>query len=224
MVKSAVIEGKLTAFLASSTLVIMLLNPIKLKLNPNSISTWSLTLLLVFLGVKGENVFPKSGFPVTDSHSVQYESILNAETKAFLDTIAWAETGTTGAEGYKSLVFKGKFNSFATHPKIKQCALIKGRQVCSTAAGRYQMMDFNWDKLSPRLGLDDFSPASQDRMALELIRQKGAIEDVSTGQFEVAACKVGGIWASFPCNSYSQNPKSMAQLKAFYKQQLHKYR
>lgn len=196
---------------------------IKLRLSPDTLSIWSLILLLGFLVINRENAMLKLNFLAIDNHSIQYNALLNSETKAFLDTIAWAETGSAGTEGYKALVFKGKFKSFATHPKIKQCALIKGRHICSDAAGRYQMMGFNWDNLSPKLGLNDFSPASQDRMALELIRQKNAIDDVAAGRFEVAACKVGGIWASFPCNSYQQNPKSMAQLKIFYQQQLKKY-
>ncbi|HEY9692816.1 MAG TPA: glycoside hydrolase family 104 protein [Oculatellaceae cyanobacterium] len=157
------------------------------------------------------------------------EAVLSADVKvlrvkAFLDTIAWAETGTVAKKGYHILVFNGKFSNFSKHPKIKQCASINRRIVCSTAAGRYQVMDFNWDSLKYKLKLKDFSPVSQDKIALYFIIQKGAIADVKAGRFENAVCKVGGIWASMPCgNNYGQNPKSMGKLKFMYQYRLVNY-
>ncbi|GAC1466012.1 MAG: glycoside hydrolase family protein [Chamaesiphon sp.] len=139
-----------------------------------------------------------------------------------MDTIAWAEVGKVDLDGYKSLAFSGKFNNnFAQHPGILQCAMVNEQRLCSTAAGRYQMMDFNWSELAPKLGLKDFSPQSQDRMALELIRQQGAVEDLLAGRFEDAVYKVSGIWASFPGNDYEQNPKSIEELSYVYQQSLY---
>ncbi|PAX51319.1 glycoside hydrolase family 24 protein [Brunnivagina elsteri] len=140
--------------------------------------------------------------------------------QAFLATIRWAETGNSGTESYRKLVFNGTFNNFSTHPLQKQCAPINGRQICSTAAGAYQMLDKSWWDLQPKLKLPDFSPVSQDRMAVEYIRRNSAIKNVESGNFDKAACKVGKIWASFPCNSYNQNPKSMGELSKYYQQQL----
>jgi muramidase (phage lysozyme) len=140
--------------------------------------------------------------------------------QAFLATIRWAETGNSGRESYRKLVFNGTFNNFSTHPLIKQCAPINRKQVCSTAAGAYQMLDKSWWDLQPKLQLPDFSPLSQDRMAVEYIRRNNAITDIESGNFAKAACKVGKIWASFPCNSYNQNPKSMEKLNYYYQQQL----
>lgn len=143
--------------------------------------------------------------------------------KAFLDTIAWAETGEMGLNSYRALVFNGHFNSFASHPMQLQCADINGKNTCSYAAGRYQIMNYEWDKYKPSLHLPDFSPTSQDKIAIEMIRRKGALNDVKNGNFEVAACKVGGEWASFPCNGYGQNPRSMTALKKIYEKQLKKH-
>ncbi|PAX51577.1 glycoside hydrolase family 24 protein [Brunnivagina elsteri] len=140
--------------------------------------------------------------------------------QAFLATIRWAETGNSGRESYRKLVFNGTFNDFSTHPLIKQCAPINGKQTCSTAAGAYQMLDKSWWDLQPKLKLPDFSPQSQDRMAVEYIRRNNAIRDIESGNFAKAACKVGKIWASFPCNSYNQNPKSIQKLSNYYQQQL----
>ena len=147
------------------------------------------------------------------------------EVRAFLDVISMAETGTIDPSSYSILVFNGSFSDFSTHPKVKQCSAIRGRRICSTAAGRYQIMDFNWDYLAPRLGLPDFSPESQDRMALYFIERKGAMADILAGRFEKAACKVGTVWASIPppCNRYGQSRLKMAQLRQMYDQRLKFY-
>ncbi|MBW4576331.1 MAG: glycoside hydrolase family 104 protein [Aphanothece sp. CMT-3BRIN-NPC111] len=196
------------------------------------------TAAVTFLAVSGATMSPRAIAQIAPQRSVaaietsmDFEkpaktatSTINLpQVRAFLDVISWAETGTIDDRSYQTLVFKGFFNNFSTHPKVKQCAPISGRRVCSTAAGRYQMMGFNWDKLAPKLGLKDFSPESQDKMALYFIQQKGAMPDLLAGRFEKAACKVGGIWASFPCNNYGQHPKSMGKLKQFYQQRLSLY-
>jgi muramidase (phage lysozyme) len=154
------------------------------------------------------------------------DSILTTpEVRAFLDVISMAETGTIDPISYSSLVFNGSFSDFSTHPKVKQCSAIRGRRICSTAAGRYQIMDFNWDYLAPKLGLPDFSPESQDRMALYFIERKGAMADILARRFEKAACKVGTVWASIPppCNRYGQSHLKMAQLRQMYDQRLKYY-
>lgn len=139
---------------------------------------------------------------------------------AFLATIRWAETGTSEPESYRKLVFNGTFNNFSTHPLKKQCAPINGKNVCSTAAGAYQMLDKSWYDLQPKLNLKDFSPASQDNMAIEYIRRNNALSDVEAGRFDKAACKVGRIWASFICNSYNQNPRTIEELRSYYQKML----
>lgn len=142
------------------------------------------------------------------------------QMQAFLATIRWAETGTSGSESYRKLVFNGEFNDFSSHPLRKQCAPINGKTVCSTAAGGYQMLDKNWYYLKDRLQLKDFSPASQDKMAVTLITEVGALNDVNAGNFDSAVRKVGRIWASTPYNNYGQHPKSLEQLRSYYQQQL----
>lgn len=140
--------------------------------------------------------------------------------RAFLATIRWAETGTSGDESYRKLVFNGTFNDLSTHPLIKQCAPINRKRVCSTAAGAYQMLDKSWYDLQPKLNLTNFSPASQDKMAVEYIRRNQAIADVEAGNFDTALQKVGRVWASIPYNNYNQNAKTLEQLRSYYQQQL----
>lgn len=143
---------------------------------------------------------------------------------AFLATIRWAETGTSEPESYRKLVFNGTFDDFSTHPLKKQCAPINGKTVCSTAAGAYQMLNKSWQDLAPKLNLKDFSPESQDKMAIEYIRRNNALNDVEAGRFDTAACKVGRVWASLPCNKYGQPQKSLAELRSVYQKNLERYR
>ncbi|NJN13874.1 MAG: peptidoglycan DD-metalloendopeptidase family protein [Richelia sp. RM2_1_2] len=161
---------------------------------------------------------PVNPRPYLQQHKLS--SNYSPRMQAFLATIRWAETGTSRTESYQKLVFNGTFNNFSTHPLIKQCASINGKKTCSTAAGAYQMLDKSWRDLQPKLKLPDFSPESQDRMAIEYIRRNRAISDIESGNFANAACKVGKIWASFPCNSYDQNPKAMSELSRYYQKQL----
>lgn len=161
---------------------------------------------------------PVNPRPYLEQHKVN--SNYSPRMQAFLATIRWAETGTSTTESYRKLVFNGTFDNFSTHPLIKQCASINGKKTCSTAAGAYQMLDKSWWDLQPKLKLSDFSPESQDRMAIEYIRRNRAISDVESGNFTQAACKVGKIWASFPCNSYNQNPKTINELSRYYRKQL----
>jgi lysozyme len=65
----------------------------------------------------------------------------------------------------------------------------------STAAGRYQIIKPTWLSLKSKLGLPDFSPASQDAAAIELIRQRGALADVQAGRIESAVNKCAKVWA-----------------------------
>lgn len=77
-----------------------------------------------------------------------------------LDTIASGES-----HGYTDLYGGRKFHSFAEHPGV-QVALADGQ--VTTAAGRYQMVKPTWEAQKKKLGLPDFSPASQDLAAWDL--------------------------------------------------------
>jgi muramidase (phage lysozyme) len=199
---------------------------VAIKIQPIHLSLASVSCLGIYSLLSNQTF----GFISTSLNQVSQEtsSKYSPRMQAFLATIRWAETGYSGTESYRQLVFNGTFNNFSTHPLQKQCAAINGKQTCSTAAGAYQMLDKSWWDLQPKLKLPDFSPRSQDRMAVEYIRRNNAmgkarsstIADIESGNFAKAACKVGKIWASFPCNSYNQNPKSMEKLSTYYQQQL----
>ncbi|NLR58829.1 glycoside hydrolase family 104 protein [Chitinophaga polysaccharea] len=127
--------------------------------------------------------------------------------RAFLLTIQYAE-GTYGANAYRTLYGGGLFYSYATHP----ATAIRRNGITSTAAGAYQFLYSTWTALQQALQLPDFSPASQDRAAVELIRRKGALEDVLAGRITGAIYKCRKVWASFPGAGYGQGERPLSSL------------
>ncbi|OGR72990.1 MAG: hypothetical protein A2089_14650 [Elusimicrobia bacterium GWD2_63_28] len=140
--------------------------------------------------------------------------------RAFLDTLAFAE-GTRA--NYNYIFTFVTFTSYADHPRVKKCA----GKLCSTAAGRYQFLSKTWDGLAPALGLNDFTPPSQEKAALEIIRRQGAYNRVLRSSvyenFTSALGKLNTTWASLPGSPYGQPTHSTAELWRVYKAALAKY-
>lgn len=145
------------------------------------------------------------------------ESQAQQNQRAFLDMIAYAE-GTNGPNGYRTLFGGGLFDSYADHPRIyKSFTNGRGETLKTSAAGRYQFLAKTWDALAASLQLADFSPANQDAAALELIRQRGALNDVRAGRTEQAIAKCAPIWASLPGAGYAQPERQLSVLVAQYR-------
>ncbi len=140
--------------------------------------------------------------------------------RAFLDTLAFAEGTDTK---YNYIFTFATFKSYSDHPRQVLCA---GR-LCSDAAGRYQFLSDTWDPLADDLGLKDFTPPSQDKAVMELIRRAGAYKAVADSSnfesFKRALSKLNGIWASLPGSPYGQPTHSTAALWKQYKACLAKY-
>lgn len=126
---------------------------------------------------------------------------------AFLDMLAWSE-GTdrpgqaTHDQGYDVIVGGALFTGYADHPR-KLIPLPK-LGIKSTAAGRYQLLSRYFDAYKRQLGLPDFSPASQDKIALQQIRERRALLDIQAGRIPDAIAKCRNIWASLPGAGYGQ--------------------
>ncbi|MCL4361162.1 glycoside hydrolase family 104 protein [Candidatus Dependentiae bacterium] len=147
--------------------------------------------------------------------------LYNKKIKAFLDTIAHVE-GTFKPEGYR-MCFTGKlFEDFSDHPRIKICANINGKQVCSTAAGRYQFLARTWDKISKKIGTNSFHPKNQDLGAIVLLHQADALKDIVAGKINSAIFKLNGLWASFPDAPYGQQsvPMTLRKIMNIYEERL----
>jgi muramidase (phage lysozyme) len=123
----------------------------------------------------------------------------NPNVRTFLDFLGKAE----GAD-YNVIVGGGKFEDFSKHPGIVGLRTKSGP---STAAGKYQITKRTYNDIAPKLKITDFSPESQDRIAVALIRRRGALNDVVNGNWNTAIEKLGKEWASLPTSPYAQPKK-----------------
>jgi muramidase (phage lysozyme) len=140
---------------------------------------------------------------------------MSPNLKAFLDMIAVSEgTAGKGDDGYNVIVGGGLFESYNDHPR-KLVWIRPG--LASTAAGRYQLLSRYYDAYKKQLNLPNFSPLSQDLIAVQQIRERGALQDIEKGYIGVAIDKVKNIWASLPGAGYNQHENKLDKLIAAYK-------
>ncbi|MBA1200358.1 glycoside hydrolase family 104 protein [Pseudomonas capeferrum] len=144
----------------------------------------------------------------------------SARALLFLDLIAYSE-GTSAIEasddGYNVLYGGGLFTGYRDHPRLRLTFPINGKPVTSTAAGRYQLLERYWNAYRHSLRLEGgFTPENQDQVALQQIRERRALEDINAGRIKEAIRKCSNIWASFPGNTYGQNPHKVEKLLARY--------
>lgn len=150
--------------------------------------------------------------------------------QAFLTMIAVSEgTASIGDRGYNCIVGSrvGRallFTSYADHPRIKvqlradDPSTLRDDALWSTAAGRYQILARYFDAYRKTLGLPDFSPASQDKIAVQMIREQKALDDIELGRLVVAIDRCKNIWASLPGAGYGQHENALDKLAHAYTQ------
>ena len=145
---------------------------------------------------------------------------IGANERAYLDTIRMAE-GTWhggGQKGYGTMFGGGQFDWSKGHPD----RVVRSGGYASAAAGAYQFMPDTWKGVAGKLGLKDFSPESQDRAALQLIRARGV--DPSKPMTTDALAKLSPEWASLPTAAgksyYGQPVKGQKELMSFYRGRL----
>ncbi len=146
---------------------------------------------------------------------------------AFLDMIAWAEgTSTSRAtknDGYDVIV-KGAdgvdetFTDYSAHPfsRGRKSKVINSKGLTSNASGRYQFMLRDHAHYRDLLKLPDFGPVSQDRWAIQLIRERRALPLIQAGKIAEAIAAVRNIWASLPGAGYGQPERSLSKLLQVY--------
>lgn len=115
----------------------------------------------------------------------------NANVKALLGAIAWAEGGDYHAKfGYAWAPGNWSFKDESTHPGA-------GYGGKTTAAGMYQITIDTWkDHGIKRQGLNDFSPHTQDLIAISRLRSVGAIDPIVAGDFKQAMQAASKPWAA----------------------------
>ena len=137
---------------------------------------------------------------------------LNDNARAWLTATRYAE-GTIGPKGYNTAFGGGYIADLSKHPD----QVFKNR---SAAFGAYQFMPGTW-KGSGGGAMD---PASQDRMAIKLFKDRGI--DIFRDKFTPEnVAKAAPEWASFPKldgNSYypNQSVKGYEELKGVYDRSL----
>ena len=119
--------------------------------------------------------------------------------------LAWSEGTDNGRQktrnhGYDVIVGGELFTDYSDHPR-KLVTL--NPKLKSTGAGRYQLLSRWWDACK-QLGLKDFSPKSQDAVALQQIKERGALPMIDRGDIRQAIDRCSNIWASLPGAGYGQ--------------------
>ena len=75
-----------------------------------------------------------------------------------------------------------------------------------------------WDAYRKQLGLKDFSPKSQDAVALQQIKERGALPMIDRGDIRQAIDRCSNIWASLPGAGYGQFEHKADSLIAKFKE------
>lgn len=141
--------------------------------------------------------------------------------QAFLDTLAYSEGTDNGRQptndrGYDVVVGGTLFSGYKDHPR--KLVYLPKLGIKSTAAGRYQILARFYDHYKAQLKLPDFSPDSQDKIAIQLIKECKAIDDIEDGRIEEALTKCRSRWASLPGAGYGQNEHKMDLLVSVFKE------
>ncbi len=153
----------------------------------------------------------------------------------FLDLVGRSEGTSTDRltrnDGYDVIVSgvdgPEVFTDFSDHPfakgrapKIIRPATGTIPKLVSTASGRYQVLCRYFEVYKSELKLPDFSPLSQDLVAIQQIKERrdsnlvSAYTHVVNGDIETAISLCCNVWASLPGNTYGQGGHSMTALMA----------
>ena len=114
--------------------------------------------------------------------------------QAFLDTLGQFESRGR----YDVITGGGRFTDMSEHPN-------KPNEKGNTATGKYQFTKDTWDEFSRPVGAKDFSPISQDRVAIYMLQRLEAIERLLQGDIDGAIMNTGRRWAAFPKDSEGRN-------------------
>jgi muramidase (phage lysozyme) len=144
---------------------------------------------------------------------------ISRNLNAFLDMIAVSEgTAGIGDDGYDVLVGSTKahphlFHGYESHPN----AVIDLGRIKSSAAGRYQILKGIFAHYQITLDLPDFSPESQDKIAIRLIKECGALDEIEAGKIVRAIHLCRSRWASLPGAGYGQRENRIDRLLVAFK-------
>ena len=132
---------------------------------------------------------------------------INNQRKAFLDMLAWSEgtdNGRPEARNHGYDVIVGWAIYWLLRSPSQTCHAKPKTQI-NRRRRTLQLLSRWWDAYRKQLGLKDFSPKSQDAVALQQIKERGALPMIDRGDIRQAIDRYTlNIWASLPGAGYGQ--------------------
>ncbi|WBV55736.1 PAAR-like protein [Chryseobacterium daecheongense] len=148
-----------------------------------------------------------------------------AKVRAFMRMLRVGE-GTQDEGGYSRIVggstLKDHGKDFSDHPKVM--VWIDQINDYSSAAGAYQITKKNWQDNGfatwrTNHGITDFSPESQDKYCVYLIKEKKkALDLIKKDDIKGAISKCRTEWASLPGAGYGQREEALDHVLKKYEQ------
>ena len=144
--------------------------------------------------------------------------LTNPHVMAWLDTLPETE----GAD-YNTMVGGKEFTNLSQYP--------------GKASGAYQITGDTYKDIAPKVGTNDYSPLTQDILAIQNMAEKCALEAVKRGDFNGALRGMSRGWASIPdvpgsnyetgyyntSAGHYQRAKPYNEVQAIYERNLKKY-
>lgn len=136
-----------------------------------------------------------------------YEGLLrDPNVQRALSVIRQAEHSRNTKDPYRTAVTNKPINDLSWHPGKAYKFNKKGDK--STASGAYQFLKGTWNEIAKAVGIEDFTPRSQDIAAVARIDWRGGLDNVLAADFDGFVNAVKNEWASFPGGKYNQSKRS----------------
>ena len=120
---------------------------------------------------------------------------INNQRKAFLDMLAWSEGTDNDVRKPEIMVMTSTggelFTDYSDYPR-KLVTL--NPKLKSTGAGRYQPLSCWWMPTASSLAWKDSLRKSQDAVALQQIKERGALPMIDRGDIRQAIDRCSNIW------------------------------
>jgi tape measure domain-containing protein len=144
----------------------------------------------------------------------------NPQVLAFLALIRQFEAGGDYASKFGGGEFTGGLNQ-STFPfaqaRTRVWSPTLGKYVTTSAEGGYQFEPQTWRNVAQANNLSDISARNQDIGAISLLRGRGALPDVMSGDLMGALRKVADEWEIFKV-ALTQKPELLNKIQTFYNQ------
>ena len=143
---------------------------------------------------------------------------INNQRKAFLDMLAWSEGTDNGRQktrnhGYDVIVGGELFTDYSDHPRKRHAKPKTQINRRRTLPASFPLVGC----LPQQLGLKT-SLRSQDAVALQQIKERGALPMIDRGDIRQAIDRCSNIWASLPGAGYGQFEHKADSLIAKFKE------